>query len=60
MTTRKLGGGFSVAHDTISSSQLDVVREHYRRVAGSLILGNAALGLGGYDGTAALLFILGT
>ena len=44
MAARKLGGGLvGVAHDPISSSPLDVVREHYRRVSGSLILGNASL-----------------
>jgi hypothetical protein len=41
MAARKLGGGLvGVAHHTISSSPLDVVREHYRQVAASLILGN--------------------
>ena len=35
-------GRVGVAHDTISSSPLHVVRVHYQRVAGSLILGNAS------------------
>ena len=49
-------GRVGVAHDTISSSPLHVVRVHYQRVAGSLILGNASLrGARGDNGAAALL-----
>jgi len=49
-------GRVGVAHDTISSSPLHVVRVHYQRVAGSLILGNASLrGTRGDNDTAALL-----
>ena len=49
-------GRVGVAHDTISSSPLHVVRVHYQRVAKSLILGNASLrGARGDNGAAALL-----
>ena len=44
MAARSFGRGrIGVAHDTISSSPLHVVRVHYQRVAGSLILGDASL-----------------